>query len=61
VGVVRDVKARERARPGDRDDYTLSRQAPKPAGLDASMVRTWQAPEAATNTNAPQLRISTAS
>ena len=48
VGVVRDVKHESVRDPAIATDYTLFTQALKPAGLTL-YVRTWQAPEAATN------------
>jgi predicted permease len=48
VGVVRDVKHESVRDPAIATEYTLFTQAPKPAGLTL-YVRTWQAPEATTN------------
>jgi putative ABC transport system permease protein len=48
VGVVRDVKHSSVRDPSIATNYTLFTQAPKQAGLTL-YVRTWQAPEAATN------------
>jgi putative ABC transport system permease protein len=48
VGVVRDVKHESVRDPAAATDYTLYSQAPKPTGL-TFYVRTWQPPDAATN------------